>query len=223
MKRLALLLAITLSLLAISACRFSLGTVKGSGVRKTEKRDLSGFKAIDMQGALGIQVTCQKPESFEIEGDDNLLSLVQSEVRDGVLYLKTEKGFSSEKGIIARISMPSLDRIKNTGAGEFRVEGLKNEKFEVRSTGAATVIASGQAKNVEIRDTGAGSIDLHNLHAEKVNVSSSGASQVDVYASEQLDVSASGAGGVTYSGDPKIVNKHLAGAATLSRRESSVN
>jgi len=43
-----------------------------------------------------------------------------------------------------------------------------------------------------------------------------------VDASEQLDASASGAGEVRYSGDPKVVNKHANGAATVSKREPEV-
>jgi hypothetical protein len=223
MKRTAVILVTMLWLVTISACKFSIGTVAGSGVRKAEQRDLPPFKAIDIQGALKIEATAQKAQAFEIEGDDNILPLIKSEVRDGILYLKAEKGYRSPKGIFIRITVPSLDSIKTTGASEFSVRDLKNEKFEVRSTGASTVHASGRSTNVEIHSTGAGLVDTHGLNAVNANVSSSGAANIDVYASEQLDVSASGAGAVIYSGDPKTVKQHLTGAASLSKREPSVN
>ncbi len=222
MKKTAFVHAMMIVLVAISACHIG-SKVVGSGVRKTEKRDLAPFKAIDVQGALDIQATCQKPESFEIEGDDNILPLIQSEVRDGVLYLRALKSYRSSKGLSIRITVPNLESIKTTGAGEFRVQDLKNEKFDLRSTGAPTITASGESKSVEIHATGAGVIDIHRLHAEKANVSSSGAAKIEVYASEQLDASVSGAGDVSYSGDPKVVNKNVMGAGSVSKREQIVN
>jgi hypothetical protein len=44
----------------------------------------------------------------------------------------------------------------------------------------------------------------------------SGAASVDVYADEQLDVSVSGAGSVSYSGNPKTINKHVSGIGSVS-------
>ena len=87
MKRLAICFTfITLSLMALSACM--IGGIHGSGVRKTEKRDLGPFTAIETSGAFEVNVICQKPASFEIEADDNILPLVETEVRGGVLHLR---------------------------------------------------------------------------------------------------------------------------------------
>ena len=225
MKKIASVCLMILFLATLSACKLGkLGnTVAGSGVRKTEKRDLPAFKAIEAEGAFDIQATCQKPESFEIEADDNLLPLIHSEVKDAVLYLSSEKGYNSRQGVTIRITVPNLESIEATGAGKFRIQNLKNDKFELRSTGASAVTASGETKNVEIHSTGAGVIDAHNLHAERANVSSSGAAKVDVYASEQLDASVSGVGHVSYGGDPKVVNKSVSGVGAITKREQTAN
>jgi len=193
--------------------------VKGSGVRKTEKRDLPVFTSIETSGAFEVEVTCQATPSFEIEGDDNLLPLIETEVRGSVLHVTSHKGYSSSKGIVLRVKVQNLEFVKSTGAGKFHITDLKNDKFEVRSTGAATVVVSGETKSVRIGSTGAGEIDAHNLRAEKADVDVTGAASVDVYASDELDVTVSGAGRVRYSGNPKI-NKHLSGAGQVSRRES---
>ncbi|MCU1264061.1 MAG: hypothetical protein JWM21_379 [Acidobacteria bacterium] len=223
MKRLPFLCAVTLMATALLGCHFSgMGNaVSGSGVRKTEKRDVAPFHAIETEGAFELEATCQKPESLEIEADDNILPLIQSEVSGGVLHLKAQKAYNSRQGVIVRISVPNLDSLSGTGAGKFRIQGVKNDNFEVHTTGAANVVASGETKNIEVHTTGAGSVDTHGLHAEKANVSSTGAAKVDVYASEQLDASVSGVGRITYSGEPKTVNKHVTGAGTIDKREST--
>jgi len=206
-----------LLLFAFSGCHIG---VQGSGVRKTEKRDLEPFTAIETSGAFEVEVTCQKPTSFEIEGDDNLLPLIQTEVRHGVLHVSSSKPYSSRTGISLRIATPDLERIRISGAGKIRLTEVKSDKFEIHSSGAAMITASGQTKSLDINSSGAGTIDTHNLRAETAEVSVSGAAAVDVYASDQLDASVSGAGRVTYSGNPKV-SKHVSGAGQVTKKEES--
>jgi hypothetical protein len=217
MKRIAIsaMFALTLTL-SLSGC---IHGVRGSGNRKTEKRDVAAFNAIETSGAFEVTVSCQKPASFEVETDDNLLELVQTEVRGGVLRVSTTKGYSSNGGIVLRITVPDLTSLRTTGAGKFNIAGVKNDALEIRSTGAATVVASGESKSVKISSTGAGTIDAHNLRASDADVSVTGAANVDVYATDELDVTVSGAGRVTYNGNPKV-NKKVSGAGQVIKKES---
>jgi len=217
MKRIANVLLPASLLFVLWGCHIG---VHGSGVRKTEKRDLPSFTAIETTGAFEVQVTCQKPASFEIEGDDNILPLIQTEVRNGVLHVSSTRRYSTRNPIALRITVPDLASVSSTGAGRFRVSDLKNESFEIHSTGAALVIVEGQSDNVKISSTGAGRIDTHDLRASKVEVTVTGVAAVDVYASDQLDVNVSGAGRVTYSGDAKV-NKHVSGAGEVTRKQES--
>jgi len=214
MKRIANVLLPASLLFVLCGCHIG---VHGSGVRKTEKRDVPSFNAIETTGAFEVQVTCQKPASFEIEGDDNLLPLIQTEVRNGVLRVTSSKHYSTRDPISLRITVPDFTSVSSTGAGKIRVSDLKNESFEIHSTGAALVIAEGQSNNVRISSTGAGRIDTHDLRASKVEVTVTGVAAVDVYASDQLDVNVSGAGRVTYSGDAKV-NKHVSGAGQVTKK-----
>lgn len=220
MKRFAIALTLTFSaLLMLSGCRF--GGVHGSGVRKTQKwDDLASFTSIETTGAFEVEVNCQKPVSFEVEADDNLIPLVEAEVKNGILRVRTTKGYSSSGGIIVRINVPDLESLKTTGAGKFRVSDVKNDQFEIHSTGAATVVASGQTKSLKIGSTGAGKIDAHNLRADTAEVKVTGAAGVEVYAANQLDVTVSGAGRVIYSGNPKV-SKHVSGAGEVTKKEAN--
>jgi hypothetical protein len=216
MKRIAIFATLALILpVLLSSC---IHGVRGSGVRKTEQRDLPAFNGIETSGAFEVEASCQKPASVEIEADDNILPLVQTDVRGGVLYVSTTKSYSSSGGIKLRITVPDLASIKSTGAGKFNVSGVNNDKFEIRSTGAATVVAAGQSKSVKISSTGAGKIDAHDLRASDADVSVTGAAGVDVYATDELDVTVSGAGRVTYTGNPKV-NKKVSGAGQVIKKE----
>jgi putative autotransporter adhesin-like protein len=216
MTKTAILLTFALGFgFVLSACG-----VRGSGVRKTEKRDLPAFTSIETTGAFEVEVTCQKPASFEIEADDNILPLIETEVKGGVLRVSTSKHYSSSRGIALRIAVPNLESVRSTGAGKFRVSDLKNDSFKIDSTGAATVVAEGQSKSVEISSTGAGKIDAHSLRANKADVRVTGAAGVEVNASDELDVTVSGAGRVVYIGSPKV-NKHVSGAGQVTKKEAT--
>ena|SRR2546422_1646966 len=218
MKRLAVYITLSLlSLFTLSGCM--IGGIHGSGVRKAEKRDLAPFTAIETSGAFEVSVVCQKPVSLEIEADDNILPLVETEVRGGVLHLTTTRHYFSSGGIVVRISVPNLEAVKSTGAGKFKITDLKGDHFTIDSTGAATVVADGQSRSLEISSTGAGKIDTHDLQASEAIVKVTGAAGVDVYAIDQLDVTVSGAGRVTYSGNPRV-NKHISGAGQVIKKES---
>src|ERR1041385_676738 len=86
--------------LALPACKFRSSGIAGSGVRKTEKRELKSFSAIDTTGAYEIHIACQKPASFEIEADDNILPLIKTEVRDGILFVNSDERYHTSKPVI---------------------------------------------------------------------------------------------------------------------------
>jgi Putative auto-transporter adhesin, head GIN domain len=215
MKPRTLLLVLLACGLSLSGCKFERG-LAGSGIRKTEKRDLKSFSAIDTTGAYSIDVTCQKPASFEIEADDNILPLIKTEVRDGILFVSNDQPYHSSKTVTLRITLPDLNSVANHGAGQIKIVDANSSDLKIDSTGAASVDAAGTAKSVQISSTGAGEINTSKLRADNAKVEVSGAASVDVYAAEQLDVNVSGAGHVSYSGNPKTVNKHVSGIGSVN-------
>ncbi len=215
MRRNSLIFFLVAVSCAIAGCKFERGVV-GSGVRKSEKRDLKSFNAIDTGGAYDVDITCQKPASFEIEADDNLLPLIKTEVRDGVLYVTSERQFHTSKSPFLRITLPDLNSVTTNGAGDVKIADANSNDLTIKSTGAASINAAGKAKSVTISSNGAGSINASGLMAEKAKVDISGAAKVDVYASDQLDVTLSGVGNVNYSGNPKVVNKHVSGFGSVN-------
>ena len=218
MRKATLLVMVATLVAAFSACHFGRG-VKGSGNLKTEKRDLAAFKAIDTMGAYEVEVMCQKPASFEIETDDNILPLIKTDVRDGVLYVTSEKSFNPSRSVTLRISLPELTAVSSRGAGEVTIQDAKSDDLKIASMGAASIKAAGKVKSTTISSSGAGDIDANRLQAETARVAVAGAASVSVYATEQLDVTVSGVGSVTYGGNPKTVNKSVSGIGSVNQKE----
>ena len=191
--------------------------IAGSGKRELQKREVTPFTSITTEGAFAIEITCQKNLSLEVEGDDNILEYVTSEVSNNVLRLKNTKNYSVNEPVKFKISVPNLEALSVSGAGKIEIKGMNNDKFEIDSSGAPNISVSGTTKVIDIDTSGAGKIDTHNLHASKGIVDSKGVSRIDLDVADQLDVTVSGPSSVFYKGDP-VVNKTVHGPGKVEKR-----
>lgn len=215
MKKIALLLLLVSAVVA--GCHHMGPGVRGSGKRVMQKRDVGDFKSISTQGAFDIHVVSQKPTSLELEGDDNIVSLISTEVTGGVLYLKSLRNYSVSEPIVFRISVQNLEALAVSGAGKIDISGLNNERFEIDSSGAPNIRVAGITKLIDIDSSGAAKIDTQKLQAARAVVDSKGVSKIDLDVKDQLDVKISGPSTVTYEGDP-VVNKTVNGPGKLERK-----
>lgn len=210
-------LLLLLSVFAASCHHGSFTEIKGNGKRELQKRQVASFSSISTNGAFTIEVTCQKDPSLEIEGDENVLDFVKTEVGGNILRIENSQSYSVSEPVLVRISVPNLEGLAVNGAGRINVKGMNNEKFEIDTNGAPTITAAGTTKLVDIAVNGAGKVDSQNLHATRAVLDVRGAARVDLDVSDQLDVKISGPSSVTYNGNP-TVNKSIQGPGKLTRK-----
>jgi hypothetical protein len=215
MKKLALL--VSLVLLATGCIHGHFAEISGSGKRELQKRNIAPFTSISTDGAFTIEVTCQKDVSLEVEGDDNVLEFVTSDVSGNILRIKNTKNYSTKEPVKFKISVPNLEGLSVNGAGHIEIKNLNNDKFEIDTNGAPTIVASGNTKVIDVGANGAGKIDVSKLHASRGVVDSRGVSRIDLDVTDQLDATVSGPSTVTYKGDP-VVNKTIHGPGKIERR-----
>jgi hypothetical protein len=195
---------------------FSFGKkTKGSGNLITETRDIKGFKGVDVSGIIQVEITAQKDFAVEVEADDNLVPLLKTEVRGGVLHIETVRRISTENGLKVKISAPDIESIDASGVSKVNLANLKNSELRVDTSGASKVKINGDTTRISIEVSGASSIDAENLRAEAATVNASGASHVSVFATGELRSHASGASKVVYLGNPKVINKDSSGASSI--------
>ncbi len=192
--------------------------VKGSGNIASETRDVGSFSGVDVSGIFQVEITAQKDFAIEIEADDNLLSLIKTEVRGGVLRIETEKRVSTSNPLKIRISAPDIENIEASGASRVSLTNVKNDELRVDTSGASKINISGETVNLLIEVSGASSIDAENLKAENANVDACGASHVSVFATGELKSDASGASKIVYSGSPKNIEKKSSGASSVREK-----
>jgi hypothetical protein len=217
MRKLACLVLLTV---VAAGCHGHFGPqIKGSGKRELQKREVAPFTSISTEGAFTIEVTCQKDQSLEVEGDDNVLEYVSTAVSGNVLRLKNTKNFSISEPVKIRIAVPNLEGFSSNGAGRTDIKGMNNDKFEIDANGAPTIVVSGTTKMIDIGANGAAKVDTTKLHASRGVVDTNGASRVDLDVTDQLDATVNGPSTITYKGDP-AVNKTIHGPGKIERRSS---
>ncbi|MBK9214531.1 MAG: DUF2807 domain-containing protein [Chloracidobacterium sp.] len=194
------------------------GAEQGSGRIASETREISGFHGVDVGGVFQVEITAQRDYSVEIEADDNLLPLITTKVRNGILTISTERKLSSENPMRIRISAPDIDSLDASGAAKVSVIGLQNERISVDSSGASKVRLAGETAKLTTDVSGATQIDAQELLAANAEIEASGASHVDVSVTGELRTDISGASKITYSGTPSSLVTKRSGASSISQR-----
>jgi hypothetical protein len=191
------------------------GGVQGSGNVQTEKRGVADFKAIEVGGIFEVEVVAQKDFGVEVEADDNLLQFIKTEVKGGTLEISTERKISPKGRIRVRVSAPDIESLQVSGVSKLSLANVKNDSLKVYASGASKLKVDGETGNLEIELSGASKIDAESLKAENVDVDASGASSASVNVSGDLKADLSGASKVTYTGNPKNLEKSTSGASSV--------
>ena len=69
-----------------------------------EKNEVAAFTSIKTEGAYEIKVVCQQALSLEVEADDNIMPLIKTDVSNGVLRIKSSRGYSVDHPIVIKIA-----------------------------------------------------------------------------------------------------------------------
>ncbi len=194
------------------------GGVRGSGNVITDKRDLSGFRAVEVGGTFEVEIAAQKDYSVVVEADDNLVPLIRTDVSGGTLRISADKRISSKNPVRIRISAPDIEKLDVSGAASVTATDLKNKDLSLGSSGASKVKLTGETAKFNVDVSGATKIDAADLKAASAQVEASGASHVDVNVSGDLKVDASGASRIAYVGSPANIVKKTTGASCVTQK-----
>lgn len=204
----------------MSACnlKFSFGIgpgVRGSGNVITEKRQISDFTGIETGGIFQVTVVAQKEFGLEVEADDNLLPLIRTEVRDGVLRIDSDSKFKSSNPVRIRISAPDIDRLDASGVSNVSLSNVSNSDIEIHVSGASKVNVSGETERINLDISGASKVNAEELKAKSAVIDASGACQATVNVTDEIRSDLSGASKVVYLGSPASVVTKRSGVSSI--------
>lgn len=190
--------------------------VKGSGILKDETRDIQNFTEAEISGAYEVYIKCGEKPSLEMTGDDNIISLIHTDVSDGKLSIWTDRNISIRRKIKIKITTKTLEALELSGASRVKLTKVDCDRLHLDISGAVTLITSGKTDMLDLNISGASNADTKRLLANDVHVDLSGASHANVYAKDLLKAQVSGVSNIKYFGDPKVVRK-ISGLGSISQ------
>lgn len=178
--------------LALCACHSpAFGTwdvVRGNGEIGEESREVPPFTGIANRGSGLVRFMVGAERRVTVEADTNILPFVETEVRGGVLVLRTRPGASiSPTRLVYRITAPDLRSLAIEGSGDVLLE--------------KTRLATGR---LDITIEGSGDIAAADLAVVDAEVTIRGSGSVTLQASRTIDVDIAGSGDVRCRGDARI-------------------
>jgi hypothetical protein len=191
--------------------------IKGDGVIKTEDRSVSDFSKVVVAGGYQIKWSAGKP-ALNISADQNLLPLIKTDVSGGTLQIDSKENLAPSKSIRINLSSASLAEVRLTGGNSFKAGQISGHDLRLESTGASDVSLDGSVTTLEANLTGASKLNAKSLQTQTATVSLTGASDADVTVADTLKVSITGAGSLTYFGNPKSVEQNITGAGSIQHR-----
>jgi hypothetical protein len=219
MKKIRLVGLLATAVLLSGCGVFRLPTsVRGSGNVVTESRPVSGVNAVALSGFGELVIDQTGAESLSLEGDDNILPLVTTAVRDGTLTIDFKPNtIVRPTRLKFTLAVKSLNAIMLSGAGSITANNLSAEDFAVTSSGAGKITTNGKTMDQHVTLSGAGSYDGANFDSDTATVQVSGVGGAVVKVSRELNADISGVGSVEYIGSPQVTQE-VSGVGSIKQR-----
>lgn len=208
-------LFVVAALFALTGCD-PLG-IRGNGNVTSQSRSVSEFSSVEASGALRVEWRSGAP-SATITTDSNLMQYIDVSTSGTKLILRTHENLRPTQHVLVQISSSMLTSAALRGAVRLDAQNVSGGEFNLDAAGATRVELTGSASALNATLSGASRLDADSFRSRNVDMSITGAGRADVYASENLSVRISGAGKVTYSGNPKTIDRKVSGAGSIKAR-----
>ncbi len=234
----------TLRLFLLPALLFTLlagcDSVEGSGRVTKEDRQVGDFSAVSVSGSMDVYITQGNTRSLSIEGEDNIVPLIESNIEDGSLHIRFRPNTNvrTHHDVKIYINTPVLEGVDLAGSGDVKVmshfasdRGLRLSlsgsgdlsgsfdapEVKVSVAGSGNVKLKGQTRDLNVNIAGSGNCEAEELLAETADINIAGSGNADVHASRELKANTLGSGDVRYKGDPQL-NISKLGSGTVKKR-----
>ncbi len=215
------LLACLVALSIVAGCYFNIGGsgIRGSGIVKTESREVPGFSSISFKSVGRVKVQQTGKESLTISAEDNILPLLESRVKDRILYLSiaNDSSFVPTKPIEFVLEVKSLESLNIDGVGSIEAKGIQGKRLAVAMDGVGKVTIAGSADLLDLTLSGVGSFKGEEFKTKQATVRNSGVGSAVVNVSDRLDATVSGVGSVEYIGSPQV-RESVEGVGKVKKR-----
>lgn len=238
MKTTILTLA-TLLTLNLGHAQFWGKKIKGNGNVTTITRTSSDYDGISCAGSFDYILVAGTEGKITIEGEENLLEYIVTEVKNNKLVVKTENNVnlspSGSKTIKVTIPFKDIDNISLAGSGDLtNTDTVKASDLKVSLAGSGDMVLNietnsvkgsiagsgdltlkGNTNDLEAKIAGSGDFHGFDLQANNTEVSVAGSGDAEVVSKESIKARIAGSGDIVYKGNPTKEDTKVAGSGSI--------
>lgn len=215
--------------------------IEGSGSRDSRSYTVESFDRVEI-GMLDTRLYLTQGDEYAltIEMDSNLFDYLNVTCKDSHLEIDTGRYWLTPNlRADVYITAPSFSRLDIAGGVEFSGEttltgdrlridvagatsgtlDVRYEEVDIDLAGAGDLRLSGSATTLKADVAGAADINAKDCVTRDCRVSIAGAGSMKVHCTEELSVEIAGFGSLTYYGNPRTVDKSIAGLGTVTPGE----
>lgn len=240
MKKLSVLVCAGLISLSCSAQWGK--TIKGNGNNVTIERNTGDYDGVAVSGWFDVDLVAGNEGEITLQGEENLLEYIITEVKDGKLVIKTEKGVNLKpknwnSGIRITVPIESISSVSMSGSGDIVGKTkIKSGKFstamagsgditldletnsvDASMSGSGDINLSGTTVDFDATISGSGDIEAYDLKADHVSATISGSADIQVTAKKSIKARVSGSGDISYRGNPEKIDTKTSGSGDISK------
>ncbi len=242
MKTLKIIL-LTIATATMASCNFdaTFGQTHGNGNVTSENRNVSeDFTKVRGSSGLDVFLTKGNNASIKVEADENLHEIIETEITNGKLHIKTSNNHNIGKAKAKKVYVTyvSLDEVASSSGADVIVNGiLEAENLTLDSSSGSDLDVEVFAKNLYIdcssgadikvagraselnADASSGSdIDAKELEVINCKAEVSSGADITVNVKERIEIDASSGGDVSYYGNPTAVQDNSSRSAGSVRK-----
>ncbi len=165
------------------------------GVLEIRMEDGINITGLDGKNMLTFTITVKDLTSLKISGAGKVS-----------MDSLTTSNFEVKISGAGEVSLDNLTTsslaVGMSGAGKFELAGLPADSLDVSLSGLGNIRLAGEADQATIVISGAGPVEAYDLKVKTARITISGLGNAELWVTESLNGSISGAGSVSYYGNP---------------------
>jgi hypothetical protein len=121
--------------------------------------------------------------------------------------------------MVARITLPRLERVDLEASGDARITGLAGGRLALVGSGSGSFDADGAVDAVDVQIMGLGDANLEGLRADAAHIEIDGSGNARAHVTGSLVATVNGTGDILYRGSPRSVVEDVNGTGRISRAD----
>ena len=187
---------------------------------------LADFQSIDIKGNLSVYIKQGSATKVKIEASEDIIDNIKTEIKDGVLYLSSNKMTWDFNDNVQKVSVivNELNHIKvKGGAFVYSENQIKSDIFEIKTedrtdltldidckelfvniTGSANVNLSGSTNILKAQVSDSGDLRAFKLKAKVCSLELNHLADVSIYVTDTIEAIVNGSANLNYKGNPVV-------------------